>query len=227
VHTDDSIPTAIFASGSGTNLQAVIDAAGAGELPLDVRVVVTDREDAGAIVRARRAGIEVAIAPWRKDEESRAHYAHRLAGIVRAGGARLVLLLGWMHVLAREFLDAGFEGVLNLHPAYLPDDPAADVVVLPDGTQSPVFRGAHALRDAIEAGVKMTGASLIEITPLVDRGPLLARHALSLRAGEPEREALERLHEVERAVVKAGVLRWIARARERKADAARRTVPQD
>src|SRR5207302_8829565 len=120
------VPSAIFVSGHGTNLQAVIDAARAGRLPLDLRLVVSNVPEAYALERAREAGIPTAIVPWLRGLESRGEYAKRLARVVLASGARLVLLLGWMHVLAKEFLEAGFEGVLNLHPSYLPDDPGAD-----------------------------------------------------------------------------------------------------
>jgi phosphoribosylglycinamide formyltransferase-1 len=207
---ESRVPTAVLVSGSGTNLQAVIDAAREGQLPLDLRLVVSNKAEAYALERTRRAGIPTAVVTLDREREGRAQYALRLAGVVRSSGARLVLLLGWMHVLAREFLEAGFDGVLNLHPAYLPEDPSDDVVVFADGTTTPAFRGAHALRDALTAHVTHTGASLIEITPLVDRGPLLARRSMRLFPHEDEAAALERLHAVEREVVREGVLRWIA-----------------
>lgn len=204
------VPTAVLVSGSGTNLQAVIDAAEAGQLPVDVRLVVSNKADAYALQRARRAGIATEVMPFDRGRESRSAYALRLAGRIRESGARLVLLLGWMHVLAQEFLDAGFDGVLNLHPAYLPQEPGDDTVAFEDGTTTPVFRGAHALRDALAAKVSHTGASLIEITRLVDRGPLLARRAMLVHANEDEAAVLERLHSLEREVVREGILRWIA-----------------
>ncbi|MBV8339751.1 MAG: phosphoribosylglycinamide formyltransferase [Candidatus Eremiobacteraeota bacterium] len=204
------VPTAVLVSGSGTNLQAVIDACKQGQLPLDLRLVVSSKPDAYALERARRAGITAAVVRYDRRHETRPQYALRLAGVVRESGAELVLLLGWMHVLAQEFLDAGFAGVLNLHPAYLPEKPGDDVVVFADGTTTPVFRGAHALRDALAANVPHTGASLIQITGLVDRGPLLARRSMQLHPQEDEAVALERLHAVEREVVREGILRWIA-----------------
>jgi phosphoribosylglycinamide formyltransferase-1 len=205
------VPTAVFVSGSGTNLQAVIDAARAGALPLDIKIVVSNKPSVFAIERAHDAGIPAVVMEFDKRAHDRADYAKRLAAVVRESGARLVLLLGWMHVLAPEFLDAGFEGVFNLHPAYLPEDPREDVVAFPDGTQTPVFRGAHALRDALAAQVPYTGASLIEITRAVDRGPVLARKHMQLFAGENESAALERLHAIEREVVREGLLRWFAK----------------
>jgi len=202
-------PTAILISGNGTNLQAVLDQVRAGALPLDVRLVVSDREDAYALERARAAGVATLVVPFSPALESRAKYAVDLAAAIRRSGARLVLLLGWMHVLAPGFLEAGFDGVLNLHPSFLPDDPSADRVTLPDGSVSPVFRGARALRDALKAGAAMTGATLIEITPAVDRGPVLARRPFALRADDTVESALARLHPVEHEVVREGVLAWL------------------
>ncbi|HEV2908285.1 MAG TPA: formyltransferase family protein [Candidatus Eremiobacteraceae bacterium] len=204
-------PTAILASGSGSNLQAVLDQANAGTLPLDIRLVVSNRVDAYALERARSAGIATLVMTFSAGVESRARYSRELAAAVKASGAQLVLMLGWMLVLTPEFLDAGFAGVLNLHPSFLPDDPSTDQVTLPDGSSSRVFRGAHALRDAIEAGVRTTGATLIEITPEVDRGPVLARRTFELRPGDTVESALERLHLVEQEVVRDGVMAWLAK----------------
>lgn len=209
------MPTALFASGAGTNVQAVLDVVRTGELPLDVRIVISNAAGAGALDRARKAGVESVHAPFMRGADSRAEYTKRVAALARGAGARLVLLLGWMVVLSPDFLDAGFEGVLNLHPAWLPDDPSADDVVLPDGSRSPCFRGPRALRDALAAGATMTGATLHQITADVDRGPVLARAPLALHAGESEAQALERMHAVERDVVKAGVLRWLRERSER------------
>jgi len=201
-------PTAVLASGSGTNLQGVIDRIRAGTLPLDIRIVVSNRADAYALERAKAAGVATLVMPFATGS-SRTEYARGLATAVKTSGAQLVLLLGWMHVLAPEFLNAGFAGVLNLHPSYLPDDPSADEVVLPDGSRSKVFRGPHALRDALRADVRTTGATLIEITPEVDRGPVLARRTFELRADDTVELALERLHLVEQEVVNDGVLAWL------------------
>jgi folate-dependent phosphoribosylglycinamide formyltransferase PurN len=204
------VPTAVFASGHGSNLQAVIDATAAGALPLEIRLVVSNDPNARALSRAGDANIPSLVMPFAKSHESRSEYGARLARAVRQKGVELVLLLGWMHVLAPEFVNAGFAGILNLHPSYLPEDPRADTVTFPDGTTTRVFRGARALRDALHAGVKWTGASLIEITHEVDRGPVWARRPFAFAAGDDEEKTLERLHDVERDVVREGVLAWLS-----------------
>lgn len=211
----DRFPTAILVSGSGTNLQGVLERIARGELPLDVRAVISNRSDAFALERARRAGVHTAVMPFERERETRAQYARRLAQELTKHGTRLVVLLGWMHVLASEFLESGFDGVLNLHPSYLPEDPSQNTVVMPDGSTSRVYRGAHALRDAIEARERMTGASLIEITREVDRGPLLARRPFELQPSDTVETALARLHLVEQEVVAEGVRNWLSRRPQR------------
>ncbi len=203
------MPTAVLASGQGTNLQAVIEAARTKALPLDLRLVVSDKPDAFALQRAQAAGIPTTVCIFDRALANRAAYALTVASHMQRSGARLVLLLGWMHVFAKEFLGVGFEGVLNLHPAYLPEDPSADAVTFPDGWSSPVFRGPHALRDAIAAKARYAGASLMQITPDIDRGPVLARQAMPLHPGESEAAARERLHHIERDVVREGIARWL------------------
>lgn len=204
------IPAAVLISGSGTNLQAVIDAVAAGGLPLDVRLVLSNREGAFGLQRARRAGVPARTVVWdRKGGEARRAYDARVLSATQESGAVLVLLLGWMHVLPASFVEA-FAGVINIHPAYLPDDPSADTVVIPGGPQIPAFRGPHALRDAIASGVGWAGATCHIVTSEVDRGPVLGREAMRLQPGEDEAAALERLHPIEHRVLIEGIAAWCA-----------------
>ncbi|TAM61856.1 phosphoribosylglycinamide formyltransferase [bacterium] len=206
----ESVATAVLVSGSGTNLQAVIDAVAQGRLPLDLRLVLSNRAGAFGLERARRAGIAARVEVWdRRGGQGRDAYDARVLGAVRASGAELVLLLGWMHVLPPAFVKS-FAAVVNIHPALLPEDPAADVVAVPGGALIPAFRGAHALRDAVAAGLGWAGATCHLVTPEVDRGPVLAREPMALNPGEPEAEALQRLHSVEHRVLVAGIARWCA-----------------
>ena len=102
-----------------------------------------------------------------------------------------------------------FPEMLNLHPAFLPLNPARDDVAMPDGERIPAFRGPHAARDALAAGSRWTGATLHRVTSSTDRGPVLARKPLRIRPEEDEEHLMERLHEIERGVVRAGLTRWL------------------
>jgi len=197
----------VLASGNGSNFQALIDAVEEGVLPLDLTMLIANREDTYARERARRAGIAERAVVWRRAEETREAYDERLLAAVAETEPDVVLLLGWMHVLSAAFV-ARFPQMLNIHPALLPLDPAADFVTAPDCTEIPVFRGAHAIDDAVAAGVGWAGASVHRVGVAVDRGGLMARAPLRLEAGEM-RESLElRLHALEHEVLIAALRRW-------------------
>ena len=196
----------VLASGGGTNFQAVVDAARTGVLEVDPATLIVNRSDAYAVERARRAGIAAQIVQWDRATETRAAYDDRLLAAVAATQPELVLLLGWMHVLAPAFI-ARFPSIVNIHPAYLPFDAAADTVVTPDGTLIPAFRGAHAIRDALVAGSRWYGATAHRVGVDVDRGDVLARRPLPLKQGSQE-AALAELRSTEHGVLISAIQRW-------------------
>jgi phosphoribosylglycinamide formyltransferase-1 len=201
-----SLRTTVLASGGGTNLQTVIDAIDEGFVALELCSVIANRADAFALERARRAGIPARALVWDRTALSREAYDEELLALVASSEPELVLLLGWMHVLSRAFVER-FPTILNIHPAYLPLDPRADEVVVPDGTTIPAFRGAHAIRDAIAAGSRWYGVSVHRVGTEVDRGEIIERRAVPLNAKTPE-EALEALRPVEREVLRAALRRY-------------------
>jgi folate-dependent phosphoribosylglycinamide formyltransferase PurN/GNAT superfamily N-acetyltransferase len=200
--------TLVLASGNGSNFQAVLDAVRGGALPLDLVGVITNNESAYALKRARAGGVGATVVTWNRESESRAEYDARLLAAAQALEPDLVLLLGWMHLLATSFV-AAFPELLNLHPAFLPLDAARDQVVLPDGSDIPAFRGARAVGDAMKASSAWVGATLHRVTAATDRGPVMARKPLRTNVGEDEAQLMERVHEIERGVVRAGVTRWL------------------
>ena len=120
-----------------------------------------------------------------------------------------------MHVLGAGFV-ASFSEILNLHPAYLPLDPAADRVTLPDRSAQRVYRGPRAVDDALADGAGWIGASVHRVERAVDRGAVIARAALRVRPGERRGELEVRLHALEREVVREAIGRWSrGRTRER------------
>jgi phosphoribosylglycinamide formyltransferase 1 len=198
----------VLASGHGTNLQAVLDAARSGELPVDVVAVVSNNAGAYANERAHRAGVPLVVVTWKRKDEARHSYDQRLLEAVAEQWPDLVLLLGWMHLLPVAFVDR-FPSLLNLHPAFLPLDPERDEVVMPDGARIEAFRGPHAVSDALERGSAWTGATVHAVTPSTDRGPVLARRPLRLSAGESEADVMTRLHPIEHELVATAVMRWL------------------
>lgn len=169
----------VLISGSGTNLQAILDEASAGRLPVEVVLVVSSRPDAFGIERAHRAGVptlvmnrEVYADPVQADE--------RIVAALRAEGAEYVVMAGYMRRLTPALLDAYPDRVLNLHPALLPS-----------------FKGAHAIQDAWDAGVKVTGVTVHFANEDYDRGPIVAQLPVTVREDDT-RETLEaRIHDAE------------------------------
>jgi phosphoribosylglycinamide formyltransferase 1 len=204
-----ALRTTILASGGGTNVQTVIDAVAEGSLDLDLRAVIANRSDAYALERARQAGVPAIELVWDRKTTSRDAYDDRLVDLVAKTRPDLVLLLGWMHVLPVRFIER-FEAILNIHPAYLPVDPSADEVDMPDGSRIPAFRGAHAVADALAAGVKWYGTSVHRVRYEIDRGEILERRALPLRAKSPD-DAIQALRPAEREVLRAALRRYCDR----------------
>ncbi len=198
----------IMASGNGSNFQAVVDAVRRGDLPLEIAGLLVNDDRAFAIERAKKAGIAVRSVAWNRSTDKRSAYDERLLEAARADGPDLVLLLGWMHLLSDGFV-ATFPELINLHPAFLPLDPQRDDVVFPDGVRTAAFRGAYAVRDALQASAPWVGATVHRVTNSTDRGPVLARKPLRVEPAEEEAALMDRVHAIEREVVRAGLMRWL------------------
>jgi phosphoribosylglycinamide formyltransferase 1 len=198
----------VMVSGNGTNLQAVLDGAQSGALPIEVVAVVSNALQARANERARGAGVPLVTLPWSRKEEARQAYDERLLEALAQQRPDLVLLLGWMHLLPEAFVRA-FPSLFNLHPAFLPLDPGRDDVVMPDGSRIRAFRGSHAVADALAAQSSWVGATVHRVTPSTDRGPVVARRPLHVNAGEEQAAVMARLHFVEHDLVAAAVMRWV------------------
>lgn len=183
----------VLVSGSGTNLQAIIDAAEQG-LPVQVVHVVSSRPDAYGIERAKDAGIPVLVL-------NRAVYADPKAAdaaivdTLKASGAEYVVMAGYMRMVTDVLLEAFPNRVLNLHPALLPS-----------------FVGAHAIQDAFDAGVKVTGVTVHFANAEYDKGPIIAQRAVSVLEDDSVEDLEARIHEVEHEIYPQ-VLGWIADGR--------------
>jgi phosphoribosylglycinamide formyltransferase 1 len=200
--------TIVLASGNGTNFQSVIDGVAGGSLPLDLVMLLSNKSDAYALERARNAGIRAVALPWDRKAQTRDQYDESLFELVHREQPDLLLLLGWMHVLPDRFV-AEFAQMINIHPAFLPLDQDKDEVTFPDGTVTPAFRGARAVRDALAWGSRWAGASSHLVTLEADRGPLLVRKPLPLQTGDTEETIMQRLHPLEHRMLAGGILRWV------------------
>ena len=150
----------VLISGRGSNLQALIDAVGDGRLEATIAVVISNREDAQGLARAREAGIE-AICISHKGWPSRADYDRALIEALRAREVGLVCLAGFMRIFAGPMIDAFPNRLLNIHPALLPSFPGVDVQA-----------------QAIEYGVKISGVTVHIVTRELDAGPIVLQRAV-------------------------------------------------
>ena len=170
---------AVLCSGQGSNLQAIIRAIRVGRLRADIALVLSDRAEAKALVRARRAGIPAQFVDP-KAYANRAEFDRHLITLLDAQGVRLVCLAGFMRLLSPGFVRHFPQRILNIHPALLP-----------------AFSGAHALRDALAWGAKVTGVTVHLVDEKVDHGPILLQEAIAIRTQETESTLLARLHRLE------------------------------
>jgi phosphoribosylglycinamide formyltransferase-1 len=170
----------VLVSGSGTNLQAVMDAA-AGGAPFTVRAVGADRDGTGGERRARDAGIPTFVARV-PDYDSRADWDRDLERQIAEHAPDIVLSAGFMKVLGPAVI--GAHPVLNTHPALLPS-----------------FPGAHGVRDALEHGVRVTGCTCHWADAGVDTGPIVDQRAVRVLEGDTVEALHERIKTEERAML--------------------------
>jgi phosphoribosylglycinamide formyltransferase-1 len=197
----------ILASGAGTNARSVLERVRDGRLPLDVCAVVANDARAGALDAAREYGVDAVGVVWDRANETRASFDERVIDAVARTEPQLVLLLGWMHLLPPAFLRR-FPETINLHPSFLPLDPAADRVVAPDGTVIPALRGAHALRDAVRYRIPWSGVTVHYVTEATDRGAVLVRVPVAVGEATDEAALRERIRPIEFDAVAAAIRRW-------------------
>lgn len=169
----------VLASGRGSNLQAILDAIDAGRCPARVAVVVSDRKDAPALERARRAGAR-AVHLDSHAYPDRATFDGAVARALDDHGVELVCLAGYMRVLSGELVRRYRHRILNVHPALLP-----------------AFPGLHAQRQALEHGVRVAGATVHFVDEGVDTGPIVLQTAVPVMDEDTEATLSARILEEE------------------------------
>lgn len=170
---------AVFASGNGSNLQAIIDAFKKKKIRAYPCLVVSDNKNAYALTRALKAGI-ITVVVDRKKFNSRVAMDKAIIAELKSFGVDFVVLAGYMRILSPYFVKKFRNKILNIHPALLP-----------------FFKGAHAIKDAFEAGVKKTGVTVHFVDEKVDHGPIIAQKALMIRKTDTLATLEARIHKIE------------------------------
>lgn len=167
---------AVFCSGSGTNLQAIIDSVNKGCIPAKIAFVLSDEAKAFALKRAKDAGIETIVLD-KKNYKTREDFDREAVKHLKKHDVGLVVLAGFMRILSPYFIREYKNKIINIHPALLPS-----------------FKGAHGVKDAIAHGVKLTGVTVHFVDENLDNGPIILQRPVEIKENDTEETLLERVH---------------------------------
>lgn len=165
----------VLVSGRGSNLQAVMDRIADGYLPLEIAVVISDKGDAFALERARKAGI-AAVAVERKACASKEEFEAKIDAKLEAAGCELVVLAGFMRILSAAFVNKWQHKIINIHPALLPS-----------------FPGLHGQKQAVDYGVKFSGCTVHFVDAGTDSGPIILQKVVPVLDDDTEDTLAERI----------------------------------
>ena len=184
------LPIVVLLSGSGSNLQAIIDATEQG-LPIQIRAVISNKPDVRGLERAHQAGIATAVLEHGQFD-SRAAYDSALAALIDQFEPGLVVLAGFMRILTADFVKHYSGRMLNIHPSLLPK-----------------YRGLHTHQRALEAGDSEHGASVHFVTEELDGGPLILQAKVPILADDDENTLAARVLTQEH-IIYSTAIRWFA-----------------
>ncbi len=179
----------ILISGRGSNMEALVRACHAEQWPARVAAVIANRADAAGLAFAKEHGIATAVVEAR-DYPERALFDQRLAEVVDSFSPDLVVLAGFMRVLGEAFVARYTGRLLNIHPSLLPS-----------------FPGLHTHQRALEAGVKVHGATVHFVTPVLDHGPIVVQAVVPVRPNDDEQTLTQRVLATEHLIYPQAV-RW-------------------
>lgn len=188
------LPIVVLISGTGSNLQALIDAIRAGTLNADIRAVISNRSDALGLQRAQQAGIATQVIK-NSEHADRAHYDAALQRCIDQYQPQLVVLAGFMRILSAELVNHYRGRMLNIHPSLLPD-----------------FRGLDTHKRVLQAGRSEHGASVHFVTPDLDSGPVVLQAVIPVQTNDTAESLQQRVHQQEHIIYPMAVS-WFAEGR--------------
>ena len=180
----------VLASGRGSNLQAIMDKIAAGSLPLEIAVVISDKEDAFALERAKMAGVpQVVVA--RKSCADKAEFEAKIDAALRAHDVELVVLAGFMRILSGDFVSKWQHKIVNIHPALLPS-----------------FAGLDAQGQAIRYGAKVSGCTVHFVDEGMDTGPIILQKVVPVDSNDTEESLAAKILEQEHIALPEALTLW-------------------
>ena len=184
----------VLISGRGSNLAALIEAAGAADYPAEITCVVSNKADAPGLGIAAAAGIPTTLVSHR-DHPDRESFDRAVSTELERHGVGLVVLAGFMRIFSPWFPARWADRLINIHPSLLP-----------------AFKGMHVQRQALDAGVRVSGCTAHLVTPDLDSGPIIAQAAVPVLAGDTEESLSARILRQEHRLYPL-VVRWFAEGR--------------
>jgi phosphoribosylglycinamide formyltransferase-1 len=182
---------AVFCSGFGSNFQAVLDAIRKKKLHARVAVMVCDKPNAHALIRAKKSGVP-ALLFNPKRFRSRGDYEKLIVSVLRNEKVDLIVLAGFMRILTPYFIRAYRDRILNIHPSLLPK-----------------FKGAQAIRDAFDAGARETGATVHLVTNRLDSGRILLQKKVKISQKDSLHSLEKKIHKAEHEIYPKAISRRI------------------
>ena len=170
---------AVFVSGNGTNLQALIDSVSEGNLKAEIALVVSDKENIFALKRAKDAGIKTFVID-RSRFDSRESFDREIASELDKRHIEGIILAGFMRILSEYFVKKYKNKIINIHPSLLP-----------------LFKGTSAIKDAYDAGAKKTGVTVHFVDEKLDNGPIILQETVEISKKDTKETLEEKIHKVE------------------------------
>ena len=174
---------AVFVSGGGTDLQSIIDACQKGEINVDIRLVISNRKSAYGLERARNAGIR---AEWLIDED-------KIIDALQEEGVELIVLAGHLAIISERLINLYPNKIMNIHPSLIPS------------FCGPGFYGLHVHEAALKRGVKVSGATVHFVSPVVDGGPIILQEAVDISDLKTAEDIQARVLEIEHRILPKAV----------------------
>jgi phosphoribosylglycinamide formyltransferase 1 len=178
---------AVFASGNGSNLQAIIDYSQNFDISGDVVFVFSNNPDAFALERARNARIDTLSIPYNRNN-SRIEFDKKILHEVKNKKIDLICLAGYMLLLSPDFIREYKNKIINIHPSLLPS-----------------FKGMHGIKDAFDYGVKVTGVTVHFVDSELDNGPIILQEAVTVKEEETDESLEKKIHEIEHRLYPSAV----------------------
>ena len=174
---------AILASGEGSNFQELINLSKSNKFDIDIRLLITNKSEAGCLLRAKKSNISYKIIQV-TDFENKEYFEEEIINTIKNYDIELVVMAGWMKIMSSKFVNAFKNKIINIHPSLLPS-----------------FKGSNAIKHALTSGSKITGCSVHFVEPEVDSGSLIMQAALSISDQDNIDSITKKIHILEHEIL--------------------------